>query len=412
MNDIQTNVIHCGDNLDIMRDMPDECVNLVYLDPPFFSNRQYEVIWGDDNETRSFDDRWEGGIEHYIGWMRERLVKMHRILTKDGSIYLHCDHHASHYLKIELDKIFGINNFRNDIIWHYQPGTKSKKFYGRKHDTILFYSKGSKWTYNQPRQPSLRPEQYNKTDENGRKYQINGQGNTYYLEDGRACDDVWSWAVEPEFNTISSKSKERLGYPTQKPESLLERIIKASSNPGDVVFDPFCGCGTALAVARRLKRRYIGIDISPRACDVIATRLHIPAWQIIGMPMTTDELAKMEPHEFQQWVCTRMEAKNTSPDAGKGSGGDGGTDGIVKSNLLTTGYEGSPIQVKRSKNAGVNVVKALFATMHDRKIKTGFIVALSFGKGAVEKVAKYKNEGSVEIILVNAEDIAEKGYFK
>ena len=408
---METNVIHCGDNLKIMREMSDESVDLIYLDPPFFSNRHYEVIWGDNQETQSFGDRWEGGIEHYIGWMSERLVEMHRILKPTGSIYLHVDHHAVYYLKVEMDKIFGMGQFRNEIIWHYQPGTKSKKYYGQKHDTILLYSKGNKWTYNQPRQPSMRPEQYNKTDENGKKYQVNGQGNTYYLEDGRACDDVWSWAIETEFNTISSKSKERLGYPTQKPEALLDRIIKASSNENDIVFDPFCGCATTLAVAKKLGRQYIGIDISPTACPVIADRLGISHSHIIGMPVTYDDLKVMDPNHFQQWVCTRMNARNTNPNPEKGHGGDGGVDGIVKNGLSTTGYEGAPVQVKRSPKIGVNVVKNFFATMHDLNKDIGFIVALSFGKGAVEQVARYKNEGSVEIILVKAEDIVD-GYFE
>lgn len=454
MDNIQTNVIHCGDNLEIMHKMPDESVDLIYLDPPFFSNRQYEVIWGDDNETRSFDDRWEGGIEHYIGWMRERLVEMHRILAPTGQIYLHCDHHAVFQLKVEMDKIFVTGGFKTMITWRRCGSKGNARTFGNNSDYILYYVKGKKFTFNiqygEYSESTLKMFKHDDHDGrgrykftdvsapggNGRKYDL-GYGEKMpkggyrwkketmikkindrrvviktskvpaqkrYLSEGEGVpfDNIWT-DIENVKNPL---------YPTEKPAKLLERIILSSSNEGDIVFDPFSGCSTTLLAAQKLGRKWIGIDISPRACDVIAKRLHIPAWQIEGMPMTTDDLAKMEPHEFQQWVCTRMEAKNTSPDAGKGSGGDGGTDGIVKSNLLTTGYEGSPIQVKRSKNVGVNVVKALFATMHDRNIKTGFIVALSFGKGAVEKVAKYKNEGSVEIALINAEDITEKGYFK
>lgn len=337
--------------------------------------------------------------------MVPRLKEMHRILKSTGSIYLHCDHHAVHYLKVELDRIFEMKNFQNEIVWAYSGGGVPKTAFARKHDTILMYSK----TTTKDRVFNIQYMPYSDASQKLVKSRggISIDGKTRDLKRGAHMNDWWT-----DLNALQTWSPEKMGYPTQKPEALLERIIKASSNPGDIVFDPFAGCATTMAVAQRLNRQWIGIDVSPTACNVIATRLHIPEWQIEGMPMTTDELAKMEPHEFQQWVCTRMEAKNTSPDAGKGSGGDGGTDGIVKSNLLTTGYEGSPIQVKRSKNVGVNVVKALFATMHDRNIKTGFIVALSFGKGAVEKVAKYKNEGSVEIALINAEDIAEKGYFK
>jgi DNA modification methylase len=267
MNELQTNVIHCGDNLEIMRNMPDESVNLIYLDPPFFTNRHYEVIWGDDNETRSFDDRWEGGIEHYIGWMKERLVEMHRILAKDGSIYLHCDHHASHYLKIELDKIFGMKNFQNEIVWSYKSGGVPKKFFARKHDTILFYSKNSNKKVFNVQHDDRNPDElveYPNIDERGhyqwwaRPGSKSGgeEGKKIYFEEGTIMRDVW------EIPIINQMSKERLGYPTQKPESLLERILKASSNEGDIVFDPFAGCATTMAVAQKLGRRYIGIDIS------------------------------------------------------------------------------------------------------------------------------------------------------
>ncbi|MEA2000007.1 MAG: site-specific DNA-methyltransferase [Euryarchaeota archaeon] len=410
---IQTNVIHCGDNLEIMCDMDDESVDLIYLDPPFFSNRDYELIWGDDQETQSFGDRWEGGIEHYVGWMSERLREMHRILKPTGSIYLHVDWHAVHYLKVEMDKIFGYGNFQNEIVWHYpnkigKPSTSCK----RAHDNILFYSKSNDYVYNPilvEIDNELTLKRYDHEDENGvyKIYHTGGVDRKVYLKP-KVSDDVWN------INALSANNSERLGYPTQKPEVLLDRIIKASSNEDDIVFDPFCGCGTALAVAKKLGRQYIGIDVSPTACPVVADRLGVSSDQIIGMPISVDDLKTMDPNHFQQWVCTQMNARNTSPDASKNSGGDGGVDGIVKSTNSTTGYTGAPIQIKRNtkKPIDVNVVKNFFATMHDKKKDKGFIVALSFGKGAVEQVAKYKNEGSVEIILVKAEDIAEKGYFE
>ena len=411
----KTETIHCGDNLRIMQEMEDESVDLIYLDPPFFSNRHYETIWGDDQETQSFNDRWEGGIYNYIEWMSERLKEMHRILKPTGSIYLHVDYHAVHYLKVEMDKIFGMRNFRNEIIWHYPEGQSSRKAFGKKHDTILNYSKSGKWTFNE--KDILIPytdkelSRYNKVDENGKKFYWNknktaGKYKIYLKKIGKNPTDTWIMPI--------AHGKERLGYPTQKPETLLERIIKASSNPGDIILDPFCGCGTALAVAKKLGRRYIGIDVSPTACPIIANRLGISQSQIIGMPVTSDDFKDMTPAHFQQWVCTRMSARNTSPDPEK-TPADGGVDGIVKSTVFTDKrFVSAPIQIKRNtkQGIGVNVVKNFFATMHDEKKEIGFIVAISFGKGAVEQVAKYKNEGSVEIILVKAEDITEKGYFE
>lgn len=447
MDEMKTNVIHCGDNLDIMRNMPDESVDLIYLDPPFFSNRHYEVIWGDDNETRSFDDRWEGGIEHYIGWMKERLVEMHRILKSTGSIYLHCDWHASHYLKIEMDKVFGMKNFKNQITWQRSNSkNNATKKYNEICDYILFYTKSDDYVFKQ---------QYIQNENRGSQPIVSKASGRFYCEVGtsRYFRDIdrtitlgrehgWRWTQEKIDNFLDDggefvygtyprkvmsdkkpinniwcdiymhpSSKEILGFPTQKPIELLERIIEASSNEGDIVFDPFCGCATTMDAANGLRRHYIGIDISPRACDVIAERLNIPHWQIEGMPMTIDDFIEMEPHEFQQWVCTRMEAINTSPDPSKSSGADGGVDGIVKSNFLTAGYEGALIQVKRSKGVGVDPILKHFAIMKHRKVNVGFIVALSFGRGAIEQVAAYKNADDVEIILVKAEDIAERGYF-
>ena len=434
-----TNVIYCGDNLRIMREMPDESVDLIYLDPPFFSNRHYEVIWGDDQETQSFGDRWEGGIEHYIGWMNERLVEMHRILKSSGSIYLHCDHHASHRLKIEMDKIFK-NNLKAEIIWkrkHQSRGTQL----GHNHDTIFYYTKSSKNyifntqtvikivdkpTYRDGKPVKTAPgsgysaEKQKEMLSNGGAYLTkNGKIRqvTYLKKDknGNVIDEVPIdniWTDIP--NMMHTPKAERLGYPTQKPLKLLDRIIKMSSNPNDIVFDPFCGCGTALAVAKKIGRKWIGIDVSPTACPVVADRLGISHSLIIGMPVDPKDFRKMEPAHFQQWVCTRMSARNTSPDPEK-TPPDGGVDGIVKSTVFTDKESvGAPIQVKRNTTSGVgvNTIRNFFAVMHDLKKTKGYVVAISFGKGAVEQVAKYKNEGSVEIILVKAEDIAEKGYFE
>ncbi|GAI73363.1 unnamed protein product, partial [marine sediment metagenome] len=142
------NILYCGDNLEILATMDKESVDLIYIDPPFFSNRYYEIIWGDEAEIRSFEDRWEGGINVYVDWMKERVMELHRVLKPTGSMYLHCDWHAGHYLKVMCDEIFGTNNFRNEIIWCYRGAGYPKKDFGRRHDTILRYSKADDYTFN------------------------------------------------------------------------------------------------------------------------------------------------------------------------------------------------------------------------------------------------------------------------
>ncbi len=235
---------------------------MIYVDPPFFSNRKYEVIWNDGSELRSFDDRWKGGIDDYIEWLSERIKQCHRVLKNTGSIYIHCDWHASHYIRIMMDKIFGYNNFRNEIIWHYISAPESKYSFGKKHDNIFFYSKSKNIKFNVLRVP------HNKKTKKIRIYKHNGK--EYICKtnpEGKAMDDVWDIPI------IAATSKERVGYPTQKPEALLERIIKASSNEGDLVLDSMCGCGTTIVVAHRLNRRWIGIDVSPTACKIAFNRL-------------------------------------------------------------------------------------------------------------------------------------------
>lgn len=230
---LETSVLYCDDNLHRLAQFPSECIDLIYLDPPFFSNRTYEVIWGDEAEVRSFEDRWEGGIQVYVGWMRERMMEMYRILKPTGSIYLHCDHHASHYLKVMMDDVFGAKNFRNEIVWHYGSGGRSQRFYPRKHDTIFWYSKSSsKWTFNMDAVSVARDvcqecgqqlEKWNNlkkhVDEDGRIYRTiksGGKVYTYYDDEPTLPADVWLG-----LSHLHQKDPERLGYPTQKPETLL-----------------------------------------------------------------------------------------------------------------------------------------------------------------------------------------------
>lgn len=391
---IDTGTIICGDSLEKVAALPPASVDLIYLDPPFFSNRHYEVIWGDEAEIRSFEDRWQGGINAYVEWMRERVMELSRVLKRSGTIYLHCDPHASHYLKIMMDEVFGRRNFLNEIIWHYQTSSGSpKKWLHRNHDTILRYaaSRPSLVTWNHPREPwpesTLRKWQ---RDEEGRIYRIqNKYAKRYYIDPrGKLADDVWEI-------TLSARTKERLGYPTQKPEALLERIIEASSNRGDVVLDPFCGCGTTLAAAQKLEREWIGIDISPTACQLMQRRMRRLSVEpkMRDMPVTDEALRALKPFEFQNLVIDRMNGTHAPRRTG-----DLGVDGF-------TWFEHLPIQVKQSERVGREVVDQ-FETAIERSGKQGGnIVAFSFTRGAYEEVARVKRSRGFEITLQRAADL-------
>ncbi|MBI4722290.1 MAG: site-specific DNA-methyltransferase, partial [Candidatus Stahlbacteria bacterium] len=283
---LKTNTIYCGDCMKMLKDIPDNSIDLIYIDPPFNSNRNYETFWGDIQEKRAFEDRF-GDAQAYIRYMRPRIVELYRVLKDTGSFYYHCDWHVGHYVKIMLDQIFGFNNFQNEIVWWYGGGGASKGRFGRKHDTIFFYSKSKKKIFNID---SVR-EPYKWTD--GQK---RADGSERNYAKGKIPDDVWN------IHSVLPWSKEKQGYPTQKPEALLERIIKASSNEGDVVLDGFCGCGTTLVSAESLNRKWLGIDISPTACRVMADRL----WNVFklkegkdffveSLPTTEKELRKL-PH--------------------------------------------------------------------------------------------------------------------
>ncbi len=235
-----------GDNLHVMRQMPSNSVDLIYIDPPFFSGRQYNVMWGDSNEMRSFNDIWEGGMPGYLVWLNARLYEMKRILKSTGSIYVHCDWHASHYIKVEMDKIFGYQNFRNEIVWHYGLGGSSPRIYSKKHDVLFYYTLSNKYYFDKPQEPA-------------KSMRMRGQM--------KGVSDVW------DIPSINNMAKERIGYPTQKPEPLLERVIQASSEPDDIILDAFIGGGTTAAVTQRLGRRWIAIDQSRVAIAVTTERL-------------------------------------------------------------------------------------------------------------------------------------------
>lgn len=248
--DLSQNNLICGDCKDWLPFIPSNSVDLIYIDPPFFSNKNYEVIWGNGFELRSFGDRWKGGIAHYTGWMRPHIIESHRVLKNTGSILLHCDWHANHHLRLLLDEVFGEKNFVNEIIWCYDVGGRSSRRFGRKHDTILFFSKTKKYFFNVEGAKSFGKKRKTGThskggrlgkDENGRPYQdkivkLTGKIYRYYLDENKIPEDWWS-----EINSIQSGDKERIGYKTQKPEALIERIIKACSSKNSIILDFFGG---------------------------------------------------------------------------------------------------------------------------------------------------------------------------
>ena len=410
-SNMEINSVYEGDNLEILSKFPNESINLIYLDPPFFSNKHYEVIWEDGAEIRAFQDRWQGGIAHYIGWMEPRLRECHRILKKTGSIYLHCDTHANAHLRILMDKIFGENMFLNEVIWHY--GAKASQKYPafqQKHDVIFIYSKSKDFFFNKHEtmqeysQATLaeRPSRFKFKDKDG-QYRMttrrDSSGKKYrakvYLHEGVSMDDVWDIPI------INATSKERLGYPTQKPVELLRRIIKASSKEEDIVLDPFCGCGTTLVASQLEKRRWIGIDVSPTACKLMVKRLKsqfaIKA-QLIKGKVDINYVKKLEPFEFQNWVV----ADKFYGTVSKTKSGDMGVDGLTPQ--ITGGY---PIQVKQSESVGRNVIDNFESAIRRAHKNKGYVVAFSFGKGAIEQVASLKNQGGIHIILRTVQDLLD-----
>ena len=293
--EIHKNSLYYGDCLDWMREWPAGAIDLIYLDPPFNSNAKYSVMFSNASpeekaQYEAFDDTWswdekaieryqriseatanplhdcisgmhkiigECGMLSYLTYMGERLVEMHCLLKSSGSIYLHCDPTASHYLKLLMDAVFGKQQFRNEIIWGYRTGGVSRNYWPKKHDTILFYTKTATYTFN----PLIERVYYRK-----KFFGAMEDGKGRYYADVHVRN---VWDCEGSIKPIINVSKERLGYPTQKPKALLERIINASSNEGDLVLDPFCGSGTTLEAANGLKRRWIGIDASSFALRLI-----------------------------------------------------------------------------------------------------------------------------------------------
>ena len=467
---VDTHVIFCGDNLVQLKKLPDACVDLIYIDPPFNSNRTYEVFWGESKEKRAFEDR-HASTRAYIEFMRPRCVELRRVLTNTGSFYFHCDWHASHYVKIMLDQIFGENGFKTEIIWK-RTHAKGLAFraYPNNHDSIFYYTNGTGYTFNRPYWPLS--EQYIERfyrhiePETGRCYQLDNLINpnpdrpnlTYeflgitrvwrwtrermqeayekglivqtkpgtvprlkrYLDEqeGVPVDSVWT-----DIPPISSQSDERLGYPTQKPLALLDRIIKASSNPNDVVLDAFCGCGTALVAAQNLGRQWIGIDISPTACRVMAKRLRDVCglkedekfWHtgrgfvVRDLPWSEAQLRKIPPFEFENWAVIALGGIPNKTQVG-----DMGIDGRIypvsaapkKSpdafDFMNVWY---PIQVKQKNKVGRPDIDSFEAVMMREDCTKGFFVSFDFSADALAEIGAFFKKTGKAIIALTVNEI-------
>lgn len=426
---ITTNTLFYGNNLPILREyIPDESIDLIYLDPPFNSKRTYNVLFkyesGEESEAQiaAFDDTWHWdhntaalyrelvtdsptevskmieALHDFIGtnqmmaylvMMTARLVELHRVLKPTGSLYLHCDPTASHYLKIVLDTIFGAKNFQNEIVWGYEIGSRSKKRWARKHDIILFYSKTSKFNFYWERVADPRKEgthMKTRVDEDGREYQEkkdkkSGKVYRYYVDKGAIPKDWWAGPQQ-----LNRDDAERLGYPTQKPLELLERIIAASSNPGDVVFDPFCGCGTAVAAAQKLGRKWIGIDVTHLAIALQKYRLQemFPdaGFKIIGEPesvRSAQQLALDDRNQFEWWAVSLVNAMPTGGTAGskKGKkGADKGIDGVLTIMDESAGKSNRVLVQVKSGKVGSRDIRDLVGTVEREKAAIGIFITL------------------------------------
>ncbi len=483
---VDTRIIYCGDCLDQLRKLPDDCVDLIYIDPPFNSNRNYEVFWGETKERRSFEDR-HASTQAYIEFMRPRCVEMARVLKKTGSFYYHCDWHASHYVRVMLDQIFGENDFQSEITWR-RNSAKGLAFRGfaNNHDTIHYYA-GSGFTWNpivQPYDPdnldAKTSSKYSHRDPDGRLYRLDNLINpnpdrpnlTYeflgvkkvwrwtkermeaaykaglvvqtrpgtvpqlkrYLDEqeGRAIDDVWT-----DIPPINSQAQERLGYPTQKPLPLLERIIKASSNPNDIILDAFCGCGTALIAAERLNRQWIGIDISPTACRVMAKRLRDDCklredealWRagrgfvVRDLPWSESQLRKIPAFEFENWAVIAL---GGIPN--KAKVGDIGIDGRIypvsaiehrrdiaarrereagagELSFMDVWY---PIQVKQKDKAGRPDIDSFEAVMTREERTKGFFISFDYTSDALTEIDRFFRKSGKAIVPLTVREILDE----
>jgi DNA modification methylase len=471
LSSLRVQTIYCGDNLDKLRTAPDKCVDLIYIDPPFNSNRNYEVFWGEAKEKRAFEDRHES-TRAYIEYMRPRCVELARVLKPTGSFYYHCDWHASHYVKVMLDQIFGENNFQNEIVWKRTTAhnTTSRR-YGQLVDSIFFYTGSGKYFFNAPREDHDEryiKEFYRHAEEDGRRYrlhlvernealgirpnliyQYNGftpeygwmmekpklealdkQGKLVWSKNGKPSRKIYLNEVKKpplgnlwdDIAPVQAQAGEKLGYPTQKPLALLERIIHASSNLGDVVLDAFCGCGTALVAAEQLERKWIGIDISPTACRVMAGRLKEVCklregkdFVVRDLPRSTDQLRAMPPFEFENWAVIAI---GGIPN--KAQVGDKGIDGriypIAAVSKKNTSRDGTldfmndwyPVQVKQKDKAGRPDIDAFETAMQREGRSKGYFVSFDFTSDALHEISGFFTRTGCSIIALTVQEILDE----
>lgn len=437
------NTLYYGDNLEVLRHyIPDESVDLIYLDPPFKSNQDYNVLFKEKNGTDStaqikvFEDTWHwdqkteeifieitenaprkvadliialrsflgsNDMMAYLVMMAIRLVELHRVLKDTGSIYLHCDPTASHYLKMLMDAVFGPASFRNEIVWFYRRWSASANRFQGLHDIIFFYTKSAKKIHTFHLQLVPYTEKTNKRWKGQRMHNIvTEEGKLLKTpapdEEARGANmgDVW------EISILNSQSKERLGYPTQKPESLLERIMNASSNEGDVILDPFCGCGTTISVAEKLKRKWIGIDATHLAISLMRHRLtdtfgEKAKFKVVGEPIDlkgAEALAKQDPYQFQWWATGLVGARPAESE--KKKGGDKGVDGHIYFHDEFQKTKKIIIQVKSGKELPTHI-RDLKGTIESNNAQIGvFIILQPPSRGMVEEAVTtgfYKSPG-------------------
>lgn len=465
------NRLYFGDNISVLREsIKDESVDLVYLDPPFNSNANYNVLFSSPKGQQSnaqieaFQDTWHWGEEAeaefaqllsnsntdvaemmrslrtflgendmmaYLTMMANRLLEMQRVLKPTGALYLHCDPTASHYLKVVLDGVFGPTRFRNEIVWRRANAHNDPKRYGRITDSILYYSKSEAQIWN-PQYTPYREEYYQshfKRDENGRYFRTvpldaprHGAGSPGLLYEwrGKLPAATRTWAVRREamekyeqdglliytrtgtptllqyadempgvplqnlwtdIPPVNPQALERLGYPTQKPLALLERIISASSNEGDIVLDPFCGCGTAVHAAQKLNREWVGIDVTHLAIAIVEKRLRdaFPAikFAVHGTPNDIEgarDLFERDKYEFQYWACSLI---NAQPWGGRRKGADGGVDGVIYFQDEKKGAKKLVVSVKGGQNVSVQMLRDLRGVLEREKAAIALFVTLT-----------------------------------
>jgi site-specific DNA-methyltransferase (adenine-specific) len=505
------NALYYGDNLKVLREsIGDESVDLIYLDPPFNSNASYNVLFkapsgeGSQAQIEAFEDTWhwnetaerafdevitgphsdasvmlkamrsalgENDMMAYLAMMAVRLMELHRVLKPTGSLYLHCDPTASHYLKTLLDAIFGPEFFRNEIIWKRTTTHSDSRTWSRVSDTILFYTKSKTFTWNIPREPHSEEyvaEKYSHDDGDGRKYmldnmtspnprpnmmydwkgfpfppkgwryekstmaRLDSEGRIYYPRksdgsfdttkrprlkryldemEGGVMGNVWT-----DISPLNSQAQERLGYPTQKPLALLERILTASSNEGDVVLDPFCGCGTTVHAAEKLKRRWSGIDVTHLAISLVERRLKdaFPgiSYEVHGVPTDAAgarDLAERDKFEFQKWIVASIGAQ---PYKGGRKGMDRGIDGYLHFRDAEKKPQFGIVSVK---GGGIKSgdVRDLKGTMEREKAAIGIFLTLKEPTREMEKEAAaaglYETGGQKvpRLQILTAEDILD-----